>query len=68
MIAWYEVGFTSAFWGVFAFNGITVAIGELIACYVLGTLLLTVMPRIPFFRAMIPAERLAGLERRLKHS
>lgn len=45
MIAWYEVGFTSAFWGMFAFNALTVGIGEAIACYVLGLLLLQVLSR-----------------------
>ena len=46
MIAWYEVGFGPGFWGMFAFNGLTVALGELGACYVLGSLLLTVLPKI----------------------
>lgn len=47
MIAWYEVGFTNAFWGMFAFNALTVGIGEAIACYVLGLLLLQVLSRTP---------------------
>jgi uncharacterized membrane protein len=47
MIAWYEVGFTNAFWGMFAFNALTVGIGEAIACYVLGLLLLQVISRTP---------------------
>ena len=46
LIAWYEVGFGPGFWGMFAFNGLTVALGELGACYVLGSLLLTVLPKI----------------------
>jgi uncharacterized membrane protein len=50
MIAWYEVGFTSAFWGMFAFNALTVGIGEAIACYVLGLLLLRALSRLPAFR------------------
>ena len=58
MITWYEVGFGPAFWGLFLFNGISVAVGELIACYVLGSLLLKYLPRIPVFREMIPAKRL----------
>lgn len=58
MIAWYEVGFGPAFWPVFAFNATTVAVGEVVACYVLGSLLLSVLPRIPVFREMIPAGRL----------
>ena len=47
MISWYEVGFTNAFWGMFAFNALTVGIGEAIACYVLGLLLLQVISRTP---------------------
>ena len=47
MIAWYEVGFTNAFWGMFAFNALTVGIGEASACYVLGLLLLQVISRAP---------------------
>lgn len=50
MIAWYEVGFTEAFWGMFAFNALTVGIGEAIACYVLGLLLLQVISRTPALR------------------
>ena len=58
MIAWYEVGFGPGFWGLFAFNGVTVALGELLACYVLGSILLTVLPRGEVLRAQIPAGRL----------
>ena len=47
MLAWYEVGFTSAFWGMFAFNAVTVGLGEALACYVLGLLLLRVISRTP---------------------
>lgn len=50
MIAWYEVGFSDAFLPMFAYNATTVAIGEAIACYVLGMLLLQVLPRIPALR------------------
>ena len=49
-IAWFEGGFTAAFWPAFAFNAFTVGLGELLACYVLGSLLLTALPRVPFFR------------------
>ena len=50
MIAWYEVGFTSAFWSAFAFNAFTVGLGEAIACYVLGLLLLHALSHSSFFR------------------
>ena len=47
MIAWYEVGFTQAFWASFAFNAFTVGLGEAIACYVLGLLLLQAFSKVP---------------------
>lgn len=50
MISWYEVGFTNAFWGMFAFNALTVGIGEAIACYALGLLLLQAVSRTPGLR------------------
>lgn len=54
MIAWYEVGFGPAFWGAFAFNGVSVAVGELLACYILGSILLYALPRVPYLRRMMP--------------
>ena len=58
-IAWTSVGFTAAFWPAFAFNAFTVGLGELLACYILCSLLIRVLPRITFFRALIPEERLS---------
>lgn len=58
VIAWYETGFAPGFWAAFAYNGITVAIGEAIACYVLGMILLCVLPKIHFFAADIAPEKL----------
>ena len=55
MWSWAEVGAVSqAFFGALAFNAVTFAIGEALACYVLGTLLLKVMDRIQLFA---PAKR-----------
>lgn len=56
-IAWCETGFTAAFWPAFGFHALTIGLGELVACALLGSLLLTTLPKIPFFRAMIPADR-----------
>ena len=68
MLSWYEVGFGAGFWKLFAVNGAWVALGEAVACYILGGLLLQFLPRSPFFRRMIPAKRLENLERsRHKH-
>ena len=51
--AWFETGFTAGFPAAWLYNGATVGIGELIACYVLGLLLLRLIPRIPYFEGKI---------------
>lgn len=52
--AWAEVGaVNSAFWAACGFNAGTFAVGECIACYVLGTLLLKALPRISCFRPLL---------------
>ena len=56
-IAVLQVGVTQAFWPVFAWNAVTVAAGEAVACGLLGSLLLGVVYRTPTLRAMIPAQR-----------
>ena len=58
-IAWAEAGITPAFWTAFGFNAVTVGLGELIACYALGSLLLSAMPQVPYFRGDDPG-RAAG--------
>ena len=51
MIGWFEAGgFNSAFPGTFALNGALVALGEIIACYIGGGIILAVLPKIPFFK------------------
>lgn len=47
ILAWYEVGFGPGFWAMWLFNGVTVAMGELLACYGLGLLLLNTLEKIP---------------------
>ncbi len=48
MWAWTQVGgFVDGFWGAWGYNAITFVIGEVVACYVLGTILLKVLPKIP---------------------
>jgi len=62
MWAWSEVGAVNdAFWAACGFNAATFVVGEIAACYVLGGLLLTVLPNIPVLRPLIPQQRLAGL-------
>lgn len=46
VIAFEEVGLTAAFPAAFAFNGIAVAFGEALACYILGLLLLTLLEKV----------------------
>lgn len=53
MLAWYEAGFGPGFWGMFAYNGLAVALGEPGACYVLGMLLLYAIPKIKYFQPML---------------
>lgn len=57
-IAFSEVGFTAALPAAWIYNGVTVGIGELGACAVLGLLLLHMLPEIKFFQDMIPEDRL----------
>ena len=40
LIAYYEAGCSAAFPAAFAYNAFTVGLGEALACYVLGLLLL----------------------------
>ena len=40
----------AAFWPAYALNAFTVGLGEAIACYVLGTLLLRALERTPALR------------------
>ena len=62
MWSWAEVGaINDAFWAVCAFNAGTFAIGETAACYILGTVLLLALPKIRYFRTMIPERRLVTL-------
>ena len=57
-ISWAEAGgFTAALPAAWAYNGLTVGLGELGACYVLGLLLLRALPRFKVFRDMIPEGR-----------
>ena len=60
--AWAKTGgINSAFWASCAFDAITFIPGEALACYVLGTLLLFSLPKVPVLRACIPEKRLAGI-------
>ena len=45
LIAFQETGFGRAFPAAFAFNAVTVALGEALACYLLGMVLLEVLTK-----------------------
>ena len=60
MWSWTGAGaINGAFWALCGYNAVTFAIGETTVCYILGTILLRVLPRIAFFRSMMPEKRLA---------
>ena len=52
VIAWQEAGSTAAFWPAFALNGLSVAFGEAVICYVLGLSLLRGLERVPALASM----------------
>lgn len=56
-IAWVEGGFTPAFFPAWVYNALTVGLGELLACYILGLLLVNLLPKVPYFREMVPEHR-----------
>ena len=50
VIAFQQVGFTEAFWASFGYNALTIGVGEVLACYGLGMILLAVMEKTTLFR------------------
>ena len=60
MWAWAQAGaVNSTFWAAYGLNLWTFVVGEALACYVLGSVLLLALPKIRYVRAMIPERRLA---------
>ena len=57
-IAWFSTQEGAAFWPAFAFNSLTVGIGEAAACFILGSLLLRVLPRVPALKGRIASPRI----------
>lgn len=57
-IAWAQGVTGSAFWSAFVLNAATVGAGELLACCVFGSALLSALYRSPVCRGMIRPERL----------
>ena len=60
--AWTEVGaVNSAFWAACGFNVGTFIPGEALACYVLGTLLLFALPKVPVLRPYAQKQKLTRI-------
>lgn len=57
-ISFAEVGLSPAFLPAYLFNAASVGAGELVACYGLGLILLTVLPKVPFLRSFMEEDRL----------
>lgn len=57
VIAWAQVGATQAFVPAYVYNALTIGIGQALACYGLGTVVLRALPKIKFFRDMMPDEK-----------
>ena len=53
-IAWTQTGFSPAFRAAFLFNALTVGLGELAACSLVGLPLLSVVEQLPIFRTLVP--------------
>lgn len=53
VIAYSEAGSAGAFLPLWAYNAATIAVGEAVACYGLGMILIYTLPKIGFFRKRI---------------
>ena len=53
-----QTGFGAAFWSAFALNAVTVGIGEVLACGLFGSVLLSALYRADVCRSAIAPERL----------
>jgi uncharacterized membrane protein len=53
LLSWSETGSGNSFFAAFAFNGLSVAAGELVVCFGLGLPLLILLPKLTFFRDLI---------------
>ncbi len=57
VIAYSTMGMGEGFMAMFLMNALSVGVGQAIACYGLGTLMLNVIPKSKFFREMIYFDR-----------
>ena len=56
-IAWFFPMEGMGFWAAYGFNALTVGIGEAAACFILGSLLLQVLPRVPALKSRMAPSR-----------
>lgn len=63
VIAFAMTGFGPGFWVAYAINALSVGLGEFVVCYVLGDLLLDAVVKIPVFRSVMPADRVALMKK-----
>ena len=56
-IAWFFPAEGMGFWAAFGINALTVGIGEAAACFILGSLLLRVLPRVPALKRWMAPSR-----------
>ena len=56
-IAWFFPAEGIGFWAAFGLNALTVGIGEAAACFILGSLLLQVLPRVPALKSRMAPSR-----------
>lgn len=60
VIAFEQTGLSAAFWPAYAYNAFTVGLGEAVVCYVLGSILLAVLAKIPVLRPVMAERRLSN--------
>lgn len=53
MLAWYEVGFGTSFLPTFVVMGLGVGLGELVACYLFGELLLGALSKVTYLKPLM---------------
>ena len=56
-IAWFFPAEGMGFWAAFGLNALTVGLGEAAACFILGSLLLQVLPRVPALKSRMAPSR-----------
>ena len=53
MLAYEQAGTSAAFWPAYGFNALTVGLGEAVACYGLGSLLIQILTKSKPFQSYL---------------